>query len=58
MKPEAYAKWAPVYRGARDYGEPTLLAFRLVASAFVLVALTRQRSREFFDAAADTAPDS
>lgn len=58
LRPEAYAKWAPIYRGARDYGEPTLLALRMLASAMVLVALTRQRSREFFDAAADAAPDS
>jgi hypothetical protein len=58
LRPVDYAVWAPIYRGVRHYGEPTLLVVRAVASVLVLFALTRQRSREFFDAAADTAPDS
>lgn len=58
MKPPDYAFWAPVYRGVRQYGEPTVLVVRVIASALVLFALTRQRSREFFEAAVDTAPDS
>jgi hypothetical protein len=58
MKPPDYAFWAPIYTGIRAYGVPTVLVLRVVASALVLVALTRQRSREFFEAAADTAPDA
>jgi hypothetical protein len=56
MKPPDYAVWAPIYRGIFDYGEPTVLALRIAASVLVLFALSRRRSREFFEAAADTAP--
>jgi hypothetical protein len=58
MRPADYATWAPIYRGVRNYGEPTLLALRVVASALIVFALTRQKSRDFFEAAADTQPDS
>jgi hypothetical protein len=58
LRPNEYAVWAPIYRGIRRHGEPTLLVVRAVASVLVIFALTRQRSREFFDAAADAAPDS
>jgi hypothetical protein len=56
--PAKFAFWAPVLRGARNYGEPVWLAARTFASALILVALTRKRSREFFEAAdPDTAPE-
>jgi hypothetical protein len=57
-RPEEYAKWAPIYHARRRYEEPTVLVLRVVASVLVLFALTQRRSREFFEAAADTAPDS
>lgn len=56
--PIEYAKWALIHRGLRGWGEPALLGIRVVASALIVFALTRQRSREFFEAASDPAPDS
>jgi hypothetical protein len=58
LPPAEYAFWERIHRARRDYGEPSILAFRVVASALVIFALTRQRSREFFEAATDAAPDS
>jgi hypothetical protein len=58
LRPPQFAFRAPIYRGLRTYYEPTLLVSRVVASVLVVFALTRQRSREFFEAAADAAPDS
>ena len=57
MPPEEVARIAPVLRDARHYGGPAWLALRTFASALVLVALTRQRSRAFFDAAAAEATE-
>ena len=59
LLPANYAFWAPIHRLDRAYREPTVLALRLLGTAFVVFALTRQRSREFFEAAGDAAaPDS
>lgn len=57
LRPADYAFWAPILRGARHYGQPVWLAIRTVASALIIVALTQRRSREFFEAAVDTAPE-
>lgn len=59
LRPANYAFWTPIHRFDRAYREPTVLALRLLGTAFVVFALTRQRSREFFEAAGDAAaPDS
>lgn len=57
LKPEEFAKVAPVVRDARRWGGPGWLVVRTVASALIVVALTRKRSREFFDAAGNPAPE-
>lgn len=51
LKPEEFVKVAPVVRDARRWGGPAWLVVRTVASALIVIALTRRRSREFFDAA-------
>jgi hypothetical protein len=56
--PAEYAKWALIHKNLRSWGEPALLSIRVFASALIVFALTRQRSREFFEAASDPAPDS
>lgn len=57
MPPEDFARVAPAVRDARTYGGPVWLVIRTIASALILVALTRPRSREFFEAAAGAAPE-
>ena len=51
--PEQFAQFASMVRSMRHWGPPGWLVFRTVASALIVVALTRPRSREFFDAASD-----
>jgi hypothetical protein len=50
--PEQYTQSLPTIQAMRRYGPPTWLAFRTLASALIIVALSRPRSREFFEAAA------
>jgi hypothetical protein len=50
--PEQYAQVVPTLRAMRRWMPPGWLVFRTVASALILVALSRPRSREFFEAAA------
>jgi hypothetical protein len=57
LPPDELAKVAPVVRDARHYGGPAWLVIRTVASALIVVALTRRRSRAFFDAASAPAPE-
>jgi hypothetical protein len=55
--PEELAQLAPSFRAMRRWAPPGWLAFRTLASALIIVALTRPRSREFFEAAARPLPD-
>jgi hypothetical protein len=50
LPPDQYAEVARTIRGIRRWGPPSWLAFRTLASALILFALSRPRSREFFDA--------
>jgi hypothetical protein len=52
MPPEDYARAAPTLQAMRRWMPPGWLAFRTLASALVLLALSRPRSRAFFEAAA------
>jgi len=53
LPPDTYSRVAvPVFRAMQDWGAPGWLVFRTVASGLILVALSRPRSREFFEAAA------
>lgn len=52
VSPEKYAaEVVPMMRGARRVGPTGWLVFRTVASALIVFALTRRRSREFFESA-------
>ena len=44
-------------RSMRRYGVPGWLVFRTLASALIVLALTRPRSREFFEAAGKAVPE-
>ncbi|MDF2692827.1 MAG: hypothetical protein K0S65_1210 [Labilithrix sp.] len=52
MPPEQYAEVVPALRSVRRWAPPGWLVFRTVASGLIIVALTRPRSRQFFEAAA------
>src|SRR5262249_47044005 len=58
VSPERMAEAAPARRILHRWGPQGWLVFRTVASALIVVALTRQRARDFFDAAAGTVPNS
>jgi hypothetical protein len=48
---EQYESFVPLMQNMRHYGVPGWLAVRTFASALIVFALTRARSREFFEAA-------
>jgi hypothetical protein len=52
LPPDEYAQVAPTIQAMRRWLPPGWLAFRSFASVLILVALSRPRSREFFEAAA------
>jgi hypothetical protein len=52
LAPDQYASMARSMEPIRRYGLSGWLVFRTAASALIFFALTRQRSREFFEAAA------
>lgn len=52
LPPDEYASIVPAFRTMQRWAGPGWLVFRTVASALILVALSRPRSREFFEAAA------
>ena len=52
LPPDQYAEVVPTVRAMRRWAPPGWLVFRTVASALIVVALSRPRSREFFEAAA------
>jgi hypothetical protein len=47
----------PTFRAMRRWMPPAWLTIRSFASLLILVALSRQRSREFFEAAGEPQPD-
>jgi hypothetical protein len=51
LPPDQYAQVVPMMHSMRRYGVPGWLVFRTLASALIVVALTRPRSRQFFEAA-------
>lgn len=53
MPAEQFEQTAPILRSLKHWSPPAWLAFRSFASLLILVALTRQRSREFFEAAGE-----
>jgi hypothetical protein len=52
MPPEQFVDFEPKWRAIRRWAPPGWLVFRTIASGLIVVALTRPRSREFFEAAA------
>jgi hypothetical protein len=55
--PEQIKEAEPIARALMRAYSPTWLAIRSLASALILFALSRQRSREFFEAAAGQVPE-
>jgi hypothetical protein len=55
MSPSAFHRSVVVYRLGRKWLPPGWIVFRTLASTLILVALSRPRSREFFEAAARNA---
>jgi hypothetical protein len=51
---DQYEQVVPMMRSMRAVGVPGWLVVRTLASALIVFALTRQRSREFFEAAGNT----
>ncbi len=52
VPPEQFPDVVRVMRGLQRWGPPSMLALRTLASALILFALSRPRSREFFEATA------
>lgn len=57
IPPDQYAEVVPTIHAMRRWAPPGWLAFRTLASALILLALSRPRSREFFEAAARPVSD-
>lgn len=51
LPPDQYEQVVPMMRSMRAVGVPGWLIVRTLASALIVLALTRQRSRAFFEAA-------
>ena len=49
LPPDQYSEVVPTVRFIRRWGPPGWLAFRTIASLLIVIALTRPRSREFFE---------
>jgi hypothetical protein len=54
LPPDQYEQVVPMMQSMRRYGVPGWLVVRTLASALIVFALTRPRSREFFEAAGKT----
>ena len=54
LPPDQYEQVVPMMQSMRHYGVPGWLVLRTLASALIVFALTRPRSREFFEAAGKT----
>ena len=50
--PDEYARIEPMLRSMRHWAPPSWLVVRTVASVLIVVALSRPRSRAFFEASA------
>jgi len=57
LPPDQYEQVVPMMHSMRAVGVPGWLVVRTLASALIVFALTRQRSREFFEAAGSTATE-
>lgn len=57
LPPDQYAQVVPMMQSMRRYGVPGWLVFRTLASALIVFALTRPRSRQFFEAAGKRAAE-
>ncbi len=57
MPPDQYQQLVPMARAIRLLGPPTWLVLRTLASALIVVALTRPRTRQFFEAAGNAVSD-
>lgn len=53
LPPEQYAEIVPIVQTMRQWAPPGWLAVRTVASGLIVLALSRPRSREFFETAAE-----
>jgi hypothetical protein len=56
--PDQYEQIVPMMHAIRRWGVPGWLVVRTLASGLIVLALTRPRSREFFEAAGKTVPES
>ncbi|GAC1559782.1 MAG: hypothetical protein NVS3B10_18340 [Polyangiales bacterium] len=54
LPPDQYEQVVPMMQSMRHWGVPGWLVVRTLASALIVLALTRPRSREFFEAAGKT----
>jgi hypothetical protein len=54
LPPDQYEQVVPMMQSMRRYGVPGWLVVRTLASALIVFALTRPRTREFFEAAGKT----
>jgi hypothetical protein len=54
LSSEKYEQTVPMMRAIRRFGAPGWLAWRTLVSALIVVALTRPRSRAFFEGAGRT----
>lgn len=57
LPPDQFEQALPTFHAMRRWMPPTWLTIRSVASLLILVALSRQKSRAFFDAAGEPQPD-
>jgi hypothetical protein len=57
LPPDQYEQVVPTARAMRRWAPPAWLAFRTLASALIVFALSRPRSRAFFEAAAPPVAD-
>jgi len=57
MRPDEYAQLVPMMSDMRRYVFPGWLVIRTIASGLIVIALSRPRSREFFEAAAGQAAE-
>jgi hypothetical protein len=57
LPPDQYAELVPKVHAVRHWTPPVWLAVRSLASLLILIAFSRPRAREFFDAAAPPVAD-
>lgn len=57
LPPDQFELALPKFRAMRRWMPPAWLTIRTFASVLIIIALSRQRSREFFEAAGEPQPD-